>query len=177
MSAMTRTRATEDDVPTDVMRDYYVQRASAGLIVTECTQISTRPGMSARRASTEARPDRRMARDHRCGACRRRTASTARSCVRRVAHPDMRGGEHLSGLRYPRNRRVLSTQRPRRIPRASRTAHRRNPGIVADFAKPRGNAREAGFDGVELHGANGYLQDEFLQDKQQPAHGCLRRPD
>jgi 2,4-dienoyl-CoA reductase-like NADH-dependent reductase (Old Yellow Enzyme family) len=41
VSAMTRTRATEDDVPTDVMRDYYVQRASAGLIVTECTQIST----------------------------------------------------------------------------------------------------------------------------------------
>ena len=40
MSAMTRTRATEDDVPTDVMRGYYVQRASAGLIVTECTQIS-----------------------------------------------------------------------------------------------------------------------------------------
>ena len=40
MSAMTLTRATEDDVPTDVMRDYYVQRASAGLIVTECTQIS-----------------------------------------------------------------------------------------------------------------------------------------
>jgi NADH:flavin oxidoreductase/NADH oxidase family protein len=41
MSAMTRTRATEEDVPTDAMRDYYVQRASAGLIVTECTQVST----------------------------------------------------------------------------------------------------------------------------------------
>src|SRR5476651_129360 len=40
MSAMTRTRATEDDVPTDLMRDYYVQRATAGLIVTECTQVS-----------------------------------------------------------------------------------------------------------------------------------------
>ena len=40
MSAMTRTRASEDGVPTDVMRDYYVQRASAGLIVTECTQVS-----------------------------------------------------------------------------------------------------------------------------------------
>jgi hypothetical protein len=40
MPAMTRTRATEDDMPTDVMRDYYVQRASAGLIITECTQVS-----------------------------------------------------------------------------------------------------------------------------------------
>ena len=40
MSAMTRTRASDDDVPTDVMRDYYVQRASAGLIVTECTQVA-----------------------------------------------------------------------------------------------------------------------------------------
>ena len=37
---MTRTRATEEGVPTDLMRDYYVQRATAGLIVTECTQIS-----------------------------------------------------------------------------------------------------------------------------------------
>ena len=40
MSAMTRTRAGEDGVPTDLMRDYYVQRASAGLVVTECTQVS-----------------------------------------------------------------------------------------------------------------------------------------
>src|ERR1700688_1021109 len=40
MSAMPRPRATEDDVPTEVMREYYVQRASAGLIVTECTQVS-----------------------------------------------------------------------------------------------------------------------------------------
>jgi len=40
MSAMTRTRATEDDIPTDLMRDYYVRRASAGLIVTECIQVS-----------------------------------------------------------------------------------------------------------------------------------------
>jgi len=40
MSAMTRTRATDDGVPTDLMRDYYVQRASAGIIITECTQVS-----------------------------------------------------------------------------------------------------------------------------------------
>ncbi len=40
MSAMTRTRASETGVPTDLMRDYYVQRASAGPIVTECTQVS-----------------------------------------------------------------------------------------------------------------------------------------
>jgi len=40
MSAMTRTRATEDGVPTDLMREYYVQRASSGLIVTECTRVS-----------------------------------------------------------------------------------------------------------------------------------------
>ena len=40
MSPMTRTRATEDGVPTDMMIDYYVQRASAGLIITECTQVS-----------------------------------------------------------------------------------------------------------------------------------------
>ena len=40
LSPMTRTRATEDDVPTDLMREYHVQRATAGLLITECTEVS-----------------------------------------------------------------------------------------------------------------------------------------
>jgi N-ethylmaleimide reductase len=56
MSAMTRTRASENDVPTDLMREYYVQRASAGLIVTECTQVSGQ-GHGIIRAPGLHRPD------------------------------------------------------------------------------------------------------------------------
>jgi hypothetical protein len=65
MSATTRTLATEDDVPTDAMRDYYVQRGSAELIVTECTQVSDQ-GHHPRSRRPSGRPDRRMARNNRC---------------------------------------------------------------------------------------------------------------
>jgi N-ethylmaleimide reductase len=166
MSAMTRTRATEDDVPTDVMRDYYVQRASAGLIVTECTQISDQahgiiraPGLhradqiAAWRGITDA--------VHAAGG---RIYCQIWHCGR-VAHPDMRGGEHPVGpspipatgeFFLPSGRVEFPVPRELRIDEI--------PGIVADFAQATRNAREAGFDGVELHGANGYLQDQFLQD-------------
>jgi N-ethylmaleimide reductase len=166
MSAMTRTRATEDGVPTDVMRDYYVQRASSGLIVTECTQISGQahgiiraPGLhradqiAAWRGITNA--------VHSAGG---RIYCQIWHCGR-VAHPDMRGGEQPVGpspipatgdFFLPTGRVEFPVPRPLRLDEI--------PGIVADFAQATHNAREAGFDGVELHGANGYLQDQFLQD-------------
>jgi N-ethylmaleimide reductase len=173
MSAMTRTRATENDVPTDVMRDYYVQRASAGLIVTECTQVSDQahgiiraPGLhradqiTAWRGITDA--------VHAAGG---RIYCQVWHCGR-VAHPDMRGGEQPVGpsptpatgdFFLPSGRVEFPVPRELRISEI--------PGIVADFARATRNAREAGFDGVELHGANGYLQDQFLQD------GSNRRTD
>ena len=166
MSAMTRTRATEDDVPTDVMRDYYVQRASAGLIVTECTQVSDQ-GHGIIRAPGLHRPDQ-------ITAWRRITDAVHVAGGRiycqlwhcgRVAHPDMRGGELPVGpspiaatgdFFLPTGRVDLPVPRELRIDEIH--------SIVADFAQATRNAREAGFDGVELHGANGYLQDQFLQD-------------
>jgi N-ethylmaleimide reductase len=166
MSAMTRTRATEDDVPTEVMRDYYVQRASAGLIVTECTQISTQahgiiraPGIhhaeqiAAWRVVTTA--------VHAAGG---RIYCQIWHCGR-VAHPDMRGGEQPVGpspipatgdFFLPTGRVDFP------IPRELKTEE--IAPIVEEFAQATRNAREAGFDGVELHGANGYLQDQFLED-------------
>lgn len=94
MSAMTRTRAGDDGVPTDLMRDYHVQRAGAGLIVTECTQVSEQahgiircPGLH---------------RDDQVAGWRRITDAVHAAGGRivcqlwhcgRVAHPDMRGGE------------------------------------------------------------------------------------
>ncbi len=173
MSAMTRTRAGEDGVPADLMRDYYVQRASAGLIVTECTQVSDQghgiircPGLH---------------RDDQVAGWRKVTDAVHAAGGRiicqiwhcgRVAHPDMRGGEQpvapspipaTGDFFLPSGRVNLP------VPRALRLNE--IPGIVASFAVATRNAREADFDGVELHGANGYLQDQFLQD------GCNNRRD
>jgi N-ethylmaleimide reductase len=166
MSAMTRTRATEDDVPTDIMRDYYVQRSSAGLIVTECTQVSDQAHGIIRAPG--------LHRADQITAWRRITNAVHAAgghiyCqiwhCGRVAHPDMRGGEQPVGpspvpatgdFFLPSGRVEFPVPRALRIDEI--------PGIVADFAQATRNAREAGFDGVELHGANGYLQDQFLQD-------------
>ena len=166
MSAMTRTRAGEDGVPTDLMRDYYVQRASAGLIVTECTQVSDQghgiircPGLH---------------RDDQVAGWRKITDAVHAASGRiicqiwhcgRVAHPDIRGGEPpvapspipaTGDFFLPRGRVDFPVPRELRLDEI--------PGIVASFAAATRNARAAGFDGVELHGANGYLQDQFLQD-------------
>jgi N-ethylmaleimide reductase len=166
MSAMTRTRATEDGVPTDLMRDYYVQRASAALIITECTQVSDQ-GHGIMRCPG-------LHREAQLAGWRRLTDAVHLAGGRiycqiwhcgRVAHPDMRGGELPVGpspiaatgdFFLPSGRVALP------VPRA--LSLEEIPGIIADFAQATRNAREAGFDGVELHGANGYLQDQFLQD-------------
>ncbi len=166
MSAMTRTRATEDDVPTALMGEYYAQRASAGLIVTECTQVSDQ-AHGVIRAPGIHRPDQ-------IAAWRTVTEAVHAAGGRiycqiwhcgRVAHPDMRGGEAPVGpspiaasgeFMLPTGRVEFPVPRELRLDEI--------PGIVADFAQATRNARQAGFDGVELHGANGYLQDQFLQD-------------
>jgi N-ethylmaleimide reductase len=166
MSAMTRSRASEDDVPTPLMGEYYVQRAAAGLIVTECVQVSDQ-AHGIMRAPGLHRPDQiaawREITDavHAAGG---RIYGQIWHCGR-VAHPDMRGGEQAVGpspipatgeFVLPTGRVGFPVPRELRIDEI--------PVIVADFAQATRNAREAGFDGVELHGANGYLQDQFLQD-------------
>ena len=166
MSAMTRTRATEDGVPTALMRDYYVQRASSGLIVTECTQVSDQ-GHGVIRGPGIHRDDQiagwRRVTDavHAAGG---RIVCQVWHCGR-VGHPGMRGGEMPVGPSpiAATGDFFLPTGRvdfP--IPRALDIGE--IPGIVESFAQATRNAHAAGFDGVELHGANGYLHDEFLQD-------------
>jgi N-ethylmaleimide reductase len=173
MSAMTRTRATEDDVPTDLMRDYYVQRASAALIVTECTQVSDEAHGVIRAPG--------LHRDDQIAAWRKITDAVHAAGGRiycqlwhcgRVAHPDMRGGKAPVGPSpIPASGEfVLPTGRVD-FPAPRELAIAEIPAIVESFAQATRNARTAGFDGVELHGANGYLQDQFLQD------GSNRRSD
>jgi N-ethylmaleimide reductase len=166
MSPKTRTRAREDGVPTDLMRDYYVQRASAGLIITECTQVSDQ-GHGIIRAPGIHRQDQidgwRRITDavHAAGG---RIYCQIWHCGR-VADPGMRGGElpvapspipATGDFFLPTGRVEFPVPRELRIEEIA--------PIVADFAQATRNAREAGFDGVELHGANGYLQDQFPQD-------------
>jgi len=166
MSAMTRTRASDDGVPPDLMQDYYTQRATAGLIVTECTQVSDQ-GHGIIRCPGIHREDQvagwRKITDavHAAGG---RIVCQIWHCGR-VAHPDMRGGEPPVGpspipatgdFFLPSGRVDFPVPRELRLDEI--------PGIVASFATATRNARAAGFDGVELHGANGYLQDQFLQD-------------
>ena len=166
MSPMTRTRASEDGVPTDLMADYYVQRATAGLIVTECTQVSDQ-AHGIIRAPGIHRPDQVEAWKKLVG--RVHDADGRIYCqiwhCGRVAHPGMRGGEApvapsplpaTGDFFLPTGRVDFPVPRQLDIDEL--------PGIVESFAQATRNARAAGFDGVELHGANGYLHDQFLQD-------------
>ena len=165
LSAMTRTRATEDHVPTKVMRDYFVQRASAGLLLTDCTSVSRQgdgvirgPGIYDRaqidgwRTITDA--------VHAAGG---RIYCQIWHCGR-VAHPDMRGGEMPvapSPIPAEGDFFLPSGRVDFPVPRELEAGE--IPAIVESFAQATRAAREAGFDGVELHGANGYLHDQFLQ--------------
>jgi 2,4-dienoyl-CoA reductase-like NADH-dependent reductase (Old Yellow Enzyme family) len=166
MSPLTRSRATEDRIPTDLMLEYYVQRASAGLIVSEATCISPlsvgyerTPGIWSNqqvagwRRITDAVHD---AGGH---------ISLQLWHVGRISHPILLNGETpvAPSAIAPDGR--LSLLRPYQsyvTPRA--LAHAEIAGIVEDYRRGAENAQRAGFDGVELHGANGYLLDQFLQD-------------
>jgi N-ethylmaleimide reductase len=166
MSAMTRTRADNGNVPTKLMAEYYAQRSGAGLIVTECTAVSEQgkgvingPGIwrddqiAGWRAVTEgvhAAGGHIFCQLWHCG---------------RVAHPDMRGGElPVAPSALPASGKFKFPDRETDFPVPRELAANEIPLIVADFAKATRNARDAGFDGVELHAANGYLHDQFLQD-------------
>lgn len=166
MAPMTRTRASEIGVPTELMRVYYTQRASAGLIVTECTQVSDQahgiiraPGMH--RADQVEGWRRVVDSVHAAGG---RIYSQLWHCGR-AAHPDMRGGEPPvapSPIAADGQFFLPSGRVPYPIPRELAAVE--IPAIVEDFGRAAGFAKDAGFDGVELHGAFGYLQDQFLQD-------------
>ena len=167
MAPMTRNRATADGVPTPMMAEHYAQRASAGLIVTEGAQISTQgrgysntPGIHSReqilawRQVTEA--------VHSRGG----RIFLQLWHVGRISHPVFQEGYLLpvapsaiapQGLVLTPEGRV-----PYLAPRALRTHE--VPRIVAQFRAAAENAMWAGFDGVEIHGANGYLLDQFLRD-------------
>lgn len=166
MAPMTRSRAVGDGLPHPAASAYYAQRASAGLIITEGSQISYRargyigtPGIH-----TDEQVKRWSDVTKAVHAAGGRIVLQLWH-VGRVSHPDFQdGGLPIAPSALPVEGDAFTTEGPQPIPipRALETAEMRD--IVDQFALAARRAKDAGFDGVELHGANGYLLDQFLRD-------------
>ena len=168
MAPMTRNRAGPGNVPGPINATYYVQRASAGLIVTEGTQVSPRgqgyagtPGIH----STEQVAGWRLVTDavHAAGG----RIFLQLWHVGRISHPSVQadGGAPVAPSALKPAGQIITPKGLQDFvtPRALKTEEVND--VVEEFRHGAVNAKLAGFDGVELHGANGYLIDQFLRDK------------
>jgi 2,4-dienoyl-CoA reductase-like NADH-dependent reductase (Old Yellow Enzyme family) len=167
MAPLTRARAGARRIPNALMADYYRQRASAGLILSEATSVTPMgvgyadtPGIWSEeqvegwklvtRAVHEAGGRMLLQLWH----------------VGRISDPMFLNGElpvAPSAIAAAGHVSLVRPLKPFVTPRALRLEE--IPGIVEAYRKGAENAQRAGFDGVEIHGANGYLLDQFLQDK------------
>lgn len=169
MAPLTRMRADADLVPTDLNVEYYRQRSSAGLIITEASQISklgqgypATPGIYS---------------DKQVGGWKKVTDAVHKEGGRiflqlwhvgRISHSSFHPEEGLpvapSAIR-PEGETLTSgwTQVPFETPRALETKEIKT--LLQDYKQAAINAKSAGFDGVELHSANGYLLNQFLHEK------------
>lgn len=164
MAPLTRSRSGVDGVPTDIVVEYYRQRASMGLIVSEGVYPSfagqafvRQPGL----VTPEHVAGWRKVTDAVHTAGGRIIAQVMHSG--RVTHPETTGGRDVvapSAIAIDGHSHTYSGKHPYPVPRALETSEL--PGIVEEFVRGARNAIDAGFDGVELHGANGYLLHEFL---------------
>ncbi len=166
MSPLTRLRGTPQHIPTPVMVEYYEQRAGAGLIISEGTPVDPLgvgypnvPGIWSREQVEAWKPV--TAAMHNAGG----RIFMQIWHVGRISHPSYLNGELPVAPSAIRPKGNVSRIRPLtefETPRALTTEEVR--GVVEQFRRGAQNAQAAGFDGVELHGANGYLLDQFLQD-------------
>ena len=175
MAPLTRMRAGADRIPTALMAEYYVQRATAGLIVTEATAIS--------RQGTGCPNTPGIYTGEHVDGWKRVTSGVHDAGGRiflqlwhmgRISHPSFQPGCGLPvapSAIAPRSGQVLTETglQPYVTPRALETEEL--PGVVLQYSNGAQRAKIAGFDGVEIHNANGYLLDQFLRD------GTNRRTD
>lgn len=167
MAPLTRSRATNPGrVPNELMVKYYVQRATAGLIITEATAVTPQgvgyadtPGIWS---------------DEQVAGWKKITQAVHAAGglivlqlwhVGRISDPSFLDGNlpvAPSAIAAAGHVSLLRPERPYVTPRALELDE--IPGVVAAYRKGAENAKAAGFDGVEIHGANGYLLDQFLQD-------------
>lgn len=166
MAPLTRLRGTPDHVPTPMMIEYYTQRASAGLIISEGTPIDPMgvgyanvPGLWSQQQVEAWKPV--TAAVHNAGG----HIFAQIWHVGRISDPAFLNGQlpvAPSAIAASGTVSLLRPQRPFVTPRALEIGEIKD--VVEAFRRGAQNAQAAGFDGVELHGANGYLLDQFLQD-------------
>lgn len=166
MAPLTRMRAFDQRIPSALSQEYYVQRASAGMILTEATAVTPQgvgypntPGIWS---------------DEHIEGWRRINAAVHAAGgkmvlqmwhVGRISDPIYLDGElpvAPSAIAAEGHVATIRPYKPYVVPRALETDE--IPGIVEDFRQAAENAKRAGFDGVEVHAANGYLFDQFLHD-------------
>ncbi len=165
MAPLTRGRADRDAVPTPVMADYYTQRASAGLIISEATGISRQglgwpyaPGLWTDAQVAGWQPV--TAAVHAAGG---RIVAQLWHMGRQV-HSSVIGEQPVSSS-ATQTAGHMHTYEGRQPSEAARALDISEiPGILDDYARATENALKAGFDGVQIHAANGYLIDQFLRD-------------
>lgn len=169
MSPMTRSRAEQPgDIPTELNARYYAQRASAGLIFTEATQVSPQGKGYAYTPGIHS--------DEQVAGWRRVTEAVHANGGRivlqlwhvgRMSHVEFHDGEPpVAPSAIDADARIfIDSERgfaPTSTPRALDLAE--IPGVIEQFRRGAERAKQAGFDGVEIHGANGYLLHQFLSD-------------
>lgn len=165
MAPMTRSRNDDNGVPTELMATYYKQRASAGLIISEAIYISPGakgysriPGLHSQAQVEGWKPVTKAVHDA-GGRIFAQLFHCGRVCVPPLLPPGVEpvapSAIAIKGKNYTDFGPIDYV-----VPRALETAE--IPGIVADFAAAAKNALAAGFDGVELHSASGYLAHQFL---------------
>lgn len=167
MAPLTRNRAGEGNVPQAINVEYYQQRASAGAIITEATPISdmghgypATPGIHTQEQiegwkkvvqAVHAKGGKILLQLWHVG---------------RISHPSLLPGNALpvapSAIKPEGQAFTYQGLQDFVTPRALEASEL--PDIIADYARATQNALEAGFDGVEIHAANGYLLDQFLRD-------------
>ncbi len=174
MAPMTRARAGTARVPNAIMAEHYAQRAGAGLIISEASQVSVQGTGSA--FTPGIHTDEQVAGWREVtGAVHERGGQIVLQLwhVGRVSHVSMQEGGHApvapSAVRGNVNTFTEQGFEPTSEPRA--LLREEVAGVVDQFRLGAARAMESGFDGVELHGANGYLIDQFLRD------GVNRRAD
>ena len=165
MAPLTRMRAP-DSCPTDLMTTYYAQRASAGLIISEATPISTQGvGYPATPGIYNESQVKSWKKITEAVHAKKGHIFMQLWHVGRISHPDFHGGQlpvAPSAIAPKGNAITPSGMQAFVTPRALETNE--IPGIIDDYKRAAQNALDAGFDGIEIHSANGYLLDEFLRD-------------
>jgi len=167
MAPMTRSRAAAGDVASALMAEYYSQRASAGLIITEGSQVSAQ-GKGYLRTPGIFTPEQIAGWKQVTEAVHAKGGQIFLQLwhVGRLSHPLVQadGAQPVAPSAIKADGEIFTAEglKPYELPRALELDE--IPGVVADFSQAARNAKLAGFDGVEIHGANGYLIDQFLRD-------------